>query len=69
MDYILIGVIVLILSLAIIYIIRQKRKGVRCIGCSSSGCCHSKGNCCGSSVNQTEELEETESCTCHKENN
>lgn len=35
------GVILVIVGAAIAYIVREKRKGVRCIGCSSNGCgCH-----------------------------
>lgn len=32
-------VIALIVAAAVIYIVRQKKKGNKCIGCSSSGSC------------------------------
>ena len=35
-------ILIAILGLAISYIIRQKKKGVKCIGCPSGGCCPSK---------------------------
>ncbi|MFI3206046.1 MAG: FeoB-associated Cys-rich membrane protein [Clostridia bacterium] len=43
MDFIVIAIIVLILALAITYIVRQKKKGVQCIGCPMSGKC--SGHC------------------------
>ena len=51
-DYILIAVIVLILGGVIFYIRRQKKKGVKCIGCPDGVTCGGKcagcsGNCCG----------------------
>ena len=39
-NIILIGVVVLILGGAIAYIVSQKKKGVRCIGCSAGGKCN-----------------------------
>lgn len=40
MQNILIGLIILIIvGLAILYIVKEKKKGTRCIGCSSSGTC------------------------------
>ena len=39
-DFIIIGIIAVIIALAAGYIIRAKKKGVRCIGCpSGSTCC------------------------------
>lgn len=43
-NFIIGGIIVLILGGAIGYIINAKRKGVKCIGCPSGGNC-SKGGC------------------------
>ncbi len=45
-DYIVIGVIALIVGAAVFYIVRAKRNGARCIGCPHSKSC-SKG--CGCS--------------------
>lgn len=40
-------VILVILGLAIGYIIKQKKKGVKCIGCPSGGSCSSNNcGCC-----------------------
>ena len=48
-NVILIGIIGLILGIAIGYIIKEKKKGVRCIGCPDAGSCG--GNCnCGTNV-------------------
>ncbi len=35
------GIIVLILVSVVVYIVRAKRRGVRCIGCPSGGSCAS----------------------------
>ena len=37
-DYIIIGVVALIVALALFYVIRAKKRGVKCIGCPSGGC-------------------------------
>lgn len=52
-DWIILGVIALVLGLVIFYIIRAKKKGVKCIGCPDGKTCSGKcngcsGNCCGS---------------------
>ncbi len=46
-DIIAIVAIVAIVGLAIFYIIRSKKKGVKCIGCPSAGECSKKcsGKC------------------------
>ena len=48
-DYILIGVVVLILGLIVGFIYRSKKKGQKCIGCPDSGSCSSgcNGGCSG----------------------
>ena len=38
------GIIVILVGGAIWYIVREKKKGVRCIGCPSAGKC-GKGSC------------------------
>lgn len=47
MKNIIVSIIILgIISLATIYIIRQKKKGVKCIGCpSAKECANKKCNC------------------------
>ncbi len=51
-DIILVVVVLLILGLAVLYIVRAKKKGVKCIGCPngstcSGNCAGCSGNCCG----------------------
>ena len=50
-DWIVIGVITLILGLVITYIVHAKKSGVKCIGCPMSKNCPSnkegKSKCCG----------------------
>ena len=51
-DLLTIAIIVVILGLAIGYIRRAKKKGVKCIGCPdgakcSGNCAGCSGNCCG----------------------
>ncbi len=41
-DYIALGLILVILSSAIIYVIKQKKKGVKCIGCPHACTCSAK---------------------------
>ena len=42
-DLILLLLLVLILGAAVSYIIREKKRGVTCIGCPHSGVCARKG--------------------------
>ena len=50
-DYIVLGVVVLILALAAFYVIRAKKSGKKCIGCpvkcseNCSGCCSACSGC------------------------
>lgn len=44
-DIIVIAVVVLILALAIGYIIKAKKRGVKCVGCSAGGCSNCTGSC------------------------
>ena len=51
-DLLTIAIIVVILGLAIAYICRAKKKGIKCIGCPdgakcSGNCAGCSGNCCG----------------------
>ena len=67
-DLITIAVIALVLGGAIAYIIKEKKRGVRCIGCSMGGCC--SGNCSCGNLEDLEKLEiklkeENCSCGCH----
>lgn len=46
-DIIVIAIVAVILVLAVGYIIRAKKRGVKCIGCPAGGCgsCSSGGGC------------------------
>ncbi len=46
-NFIIIAVLVVIIGLAAFYVIREKKKGKKCIGCPYSCCCDSKNknNC------------------------
>ncbi len=44
-DIIVIAIVGLILGLAVGYIYKAKRKGVKCIGCSVSSCCNDQDKC------------------------
>ena len=48
-DYLILAVIVLILGSVILFIRRQKKKGVKCIGCPDAKTC--SGKCSGCSGN------------------
>lgn len=68
-DWIALGVLLLILVVAVIYVIRAKKSGKKCIGCPDGSCCSSaktqKGeespcSCCcgcGGSVETTDQTE------------
>ncbi|MBQ8604795.1 MAG: FeoB-associated Cys-rich membrane protein [Oscillospiraceae bacterium] len=48
-NFILIAVLALILGAAITYIIKAKKAGVKCIGCSAAGCCSAANGKCSCS--------------------
>ena len=41
-NLIMIGILLMILGSAIVYIVKQKKKGAHCIGCPAGGKCPSK---------------------------
>ena len=54
-DIILLLLVIAAVGGAIAYIVKEKKKGAVCIGCSMSGCCSKKGGCsCGSQANKDE---------------
>ncbi len=58
-DFIIIGVIIVIIGGAIAYIIKKKKSGAKCIGCPYSGECgksaHNDNKCsCGRSGEETD---------------
>ena len=48
-DYLILAVIAAILGLVVFYIVRSKKKGVKCIGCPDGATC--SGKCSGCSGN------------------
>ncbi len=58
-DFIIAGILVTIIGAAIAYMIKEKKKGTRCIGCPSAGQCSSaaslhEGSGCGCSSHMEE---------------
>lgn len=48
MESFIVGlIIVAIVGAAVAYIVKEKKKGVRCIGCPSAGACASGKKCSG----------------------
>lgn len=43
-NFILVVLILIILGAAIAYIIKEKKKGVKCIGCPAAGTCSGMNN-------------------------
>ena len=62
-NVVLIFVLVAILGGAIAYIVRAKKRGVKCIGCSAGGSCGKKGGSCGGCSG----CRGSESCGCEVE--
>lgn len=46
-DFIVLGIVLILVGAAIYYLYKQKKNGAKCIGCSMSGTCASKsrGGC------------------------
>ena len=44
-NLLVIGIMLVLVGAAVLYIWKEKKKGTRCIGCPSAGCCSGKG--CG----------------------
>ena len=44
-DYIVLIIVVLLVGMAVGALIREKKKGVRCIGCPMVGTCAKKNQC------------------------
>ena len=41
-DMIVIGILLILVGIAVFYIWKEKKKGTKCIGCPSAGCCSNK---------------------------
>ncbi len=51
-NIIVIFIVALIIGLAMLYIIRQKKKGAKCIGCPYSSTCGKKDTGCNNTKHQ-----------------
>ena len=51
-DIIIIGIVLVVVGGAVLYIVKAKKIGAKCIGCPSSGTCGKK-NCNCESMNNT----------------
>ena len=38
-DFIVLGIVVIIIAFAVAYIVKAKKRGVKCIGCPAGGTC------------------------------
>lgn len=43
-DFIVIVILIVLVGSALAYIIKEKKKGAKCIGCPAAGCCARKQN-------------------------
>ena len=44
-DVIVFFIVIAVVAVASVYIVKEKKKGTKCIGCPSAGTCPHKGNC------------------------
>lgn len=51
-DIIVIAIIAVIILAAVIYVVRSRKKGRKCIGCPSGGDCASCNGSCGQNSSQ-----------------
>lgn len=49
-NYIVIAVLALIIGGAVFYVLKQRKKGVKCIGCPNGDNC--SGDCCSCNTNK-----------------
>ena len=60
-NAVIILIVLMIVGVAIAYIIREKKRGVKCIGCPYAQQCANKGICSGSPTKkQVKDMENTE---------
>lgn len=58
-DFLILGILLLLVGLAVRYIIKAKKNGTKCIGCPSSGQCGTSHGCsCGGSCGCGHNIEE-----------
>ena len=61
-NFLVILVVAIIVGLAIAYIVREKKRGVKCIGCPSAATCPNSGKCKGNCSSDSDTQ-----CACHTE--
>ena len=61
-NFLVILVVAVIVGLAIAYIVREKKRGVKCIGCPSAATCPNSGKCMGNCRDNRDTQ-----CSCHTE--
>ena len=73
-DFLIVILLLIILGAAIIYIVKAKKSGARCVGCPDSGsCAHaqngagSSGNCGGNCADCNGSCGGNTKCSYHKE--
>ena len=59
-NFIVILIVIAIVGAAVAYIIREKKRGVKCIGCPAAGSCPNSGKCMGNCSDNT-----GAQCSCH----
>ena len=53
-DIIILVILVVGIGISVVYIAKEKKRGVRCIGCPSAGTCHKKACGCYSNTGLNE---------------
>lgn len=61
-NFIVILIVTVIVGVAIAYIVKEKKRGVKCIGCPAAGTCPNSGKCMGNCSDNMETQ-----CSCHTE--
>lgn len=51
-NLILVAVLVILVGAAVIYIVREKKRGVKCIGCPYAQQCASRGKCSDGNIGE-----------------
>lgn len=61
-NFIVILIIIAIVGAAVAYIVKEKKRGVKCIGCPAAATCPNSGKCIGNCGSKAETQ-----CSCHTE--
>lgn len=68
-DFIIVVVLAALVGAAVIYIVKAKKSGVKCIGCpAAGGCSHNSTSGCGCGCGNNESNSES-CCSCHTNRN